>query len=142
MVERFHPTLKTALRARENPSWAKSLSLVLLCIQSAFKEDLRASLDEMLCGTEIHLPGKFLDDTNSQLHSSDFVQDLRQNMRQLKLTPTGSATTKAAFIPQELPSKFSYATIQFKNHSTKHTRGYITSSNVTRSLASFWSQET
>lgn len=59
-MEHFHLTLKNALRVAGNPLWAKSLSLVFLSIRSAYKEDLRVSLAEMVYGTGISGPGKFL----------------------------------------------------------------------------------
>ena len=49
MVERFHRQLKAALKSQPNPaSWVDALPLVLLGIRTAVKEDLSATVAEMV----------------------------------------------------------------------------------------------
>ena len=59
LVERFHRTLKNALRCavRMSESWAKSLPWVLLGIRNAPRGDTSTSTAEVLYGTPLRVPG-------------------------------------------------------------------------------------
>ena len=60
MVERFHRTLKAALRARLcGTNWIDQLPWVLLGLRTAPKEDLKASPAELVFGDNLLLPGEF-----------------------------------------------------------------------------------
>jgi hypothetical protein len=48
LVERFHRTLKAAIMCHADQHWTEALPLVLLGIRTAFKEDLQASVAEMV----------------------------------------------------------------------------------------------
>ena len=61
ILERFHRTLKSALRARlDGPNWVDELPWVLLGIRTAPKEDLAASSAELVYGMPLTVPGDFL----------------------------------------------------------------------------------
>ena len=61
MIEHFHRSLKSALRARlESPNWVDELPWVLLGVRTAPKEDLAASSAELVYGTPLTVPGDFL----------------------------------------------------------------------------------
>ena len=59
MVERFHRTLKNALRcaARANPSWTRSLPWVMLGLRNAQRLDTATSAAEVVYGTPLRVPG-------------------------------------------------------------------------------------
>ncbi len=60
-VERFHRQLKNSLQARLcGPNWVDHLPWVLLGLRAAPKEDSGVSSAEMLYGSPLSLPGKFL----------------------------------------------------------------------------------
>jgi len=62
MVERFHRSLKTSLRAQMEPSsWVTNLPMVLLGLRSVPKEDTGFSSSEAVFGTQLSLPGEFID---------------------------------------------------------------------------------
>ena len=62
LVERFHRTLKAALKARlQGPNWADELPWVLLGLRTAPKEDLGFSTAELVYGTPLTVPGEFID---------------------------------------------------------------------------------
>ena len=58
LIERFHRTLKNALRCvATDSSWARCLSWVLLGLRSAPKDDTSTSAAEILYGTMLRIPG-------------------------------------------------------------------------------------
>ena len=62
LIERFHRSLKTSLRARlAGPDWIRHLPLVLLGLRSVPKDDTGMSVAEAVYGTPLTLPGDFLD---------------------------------------------------------------------------------
>jgi transposase InsO family protein len=50
LVERFHRTLKAAIMCLAYQQWTEALPLGLLGIRTAFKEDLQASVAELVYG--------------------------------------------------------------------------------------------
>ena len=59
LVEQFHRSLKSALKARMNPSnWLEHLPLVLLELRTAVKDDLKCLSAEMVYGTTLRLSGQ------------------------------------------------------------------------------------
>lgn len=73
LVERFHHSLKQALRCHDS-QWTESLPIVLLGLQSAFKEDINGTYSEMVYGTTIRLPAEFLSPSPApQLDPASFL---------------------------------------------------------------------
>jgi transposase InsO family protein len=60
LVERFHWTLKAAIMCHADQQWTEALPLVLLGIRTAFKEDLQASVAELVYGEPLRIPGELL----------------------------------------------------------------------------------
>ena len=64
MIECFHRSLKSSLRARlAGSDWVNHLPLVMLGLRSSPKDDSGFSPAEALYGTNLSLPGKFLEHT-------------------------------------------------------------------------------
>ncbi|GFS05908.1 cation-transporting ATPase [Elysia marginata] len=62
LVERFHRTLKAALKTKlKGPNWADELPWVLLGLRTVPKEDLQVSCSELVYGEPLTLPGQFVD---------------------------------------------------------------------------------
>lgn len=62
MIERFHRSLKAALRARSASStWVQQLPLVMLGLRTVPKQDTGLSASEAVYGSPLCLPGEFLD---------------------------------------------------------------------------------
>ena len=62
IVECLHRQLKTVLQARPTEQdWMDEFPLVLLGLCSLPKEDLRFVPSELICGTNISLPGEYLE---------------------------------------------------------------------------------
>ena len=62
LVERFHRTLKAALKARlQGPSWTDELPWVLLGLRTVPKDGISSSAAELVYGTPLTVPGQFID---------------------------------------------------------------------------------
>ena len=107
MVERFHRSLKAALKARLlGPGWMDELPIVLLGIRSMWKEDLDAAPALLTYGTNLRIPSDFFPSNSAERISpgSTFVRDLQENFRKLSpLSPIHHGTTKK-YLPRDLMS--------------------------------------
>ncbi|KYB29887.1 hypothetical protein TcasGA2_TC034537 [Tribolium castaneum] len=84
-IERWHRTLKTAIKAHASPNWTEHLPTVLLGLRTVIRDDTPVSASEMVYGSTIRLPGEFFQDSwdNSKQISQMSVQ------RQLHIMTTG-----------------------------------------------------
>ncbi|GFS03045.1 Gag-Pol polyprotein [Elysia marginata] len=107
MVERFHRSLKAALKARLfGPGWMDELPIVLLGMRSTSKEDLDAAPALLTYGTNLRIHGDFFPSTSAERISpgSIFVRDLQENFRKLSpLSPVHHGTAKT-YLPRDLMS--------------------------------------
>lgn len=104
LVERFHRSLKQAIRCRTSIHWSDALPTVLLGLRSAFKEDLQATCAEMVYGTTLCLPGEFFSaqvDTKF-LDPPHFVKQLKEIMCSLSPTPTSAHGQQPVFVHRSL----------------------------------------
>ena len=77
MIERFHRSLKSFLRARlASFDWVAHLSLVMLGLRSLPKNDSGFSPAEAVCGSNLSLPGEFLE--HSELPPEGFLRKVEQ----------------------------------------------------------------
>lgn len=102
IIERFHRQLKAAIRCHNTDRWTEVLPTVLLGIRASLKEDIQASPAEMLYGTNLKLPGEMFTNSCSNFSLTDFVQELRQRMRNLRPIQTSHHSTTAVFISKPL----------------------------------------
>ena len=86
MIERFHRSLKSALRARSSDSdWVFHLPLVLLGLRSVPKEDTGFSVSEAVYGSPLSIPGEFLD--APELPSSQFLSKMEKVIAGFSVPP-------------------------------------------------------
>lgn len=105
MVERFHRSLKAAIRCHEKKGWAECLPLVLLGFRSVFREDLNSTAAELVYGSPISLPGELIyTKANPICTEHNFVEKLRDHMNNLKPIQTQNHGNRPTFIFQALPS--------------------------------------
>jgi hypothetical protein len=79
LVERFHRRLKDALRSRAAAAdWHDHLPWVLLGIRTAFQEDSEFSPAEAVYGSQLVLPGQFINTAESP--SLSFLRELQTMM--------------------------------------------------------------
>jgi hypothetical protein len=116
MVERFHRQLKAALKVQPNPaSWVDTLPLVLLGIRTTVKEDLSATVAEMVYGTTLRLPEEFFQssDSKAMIDPTDYVSQLKTHMQCVRPTPPRTVQRNTR-VPQALAT----ATHVFVRHDT------------------------
>ena len=107
MVERFHRSLKTALRSQQNPSsWASNLSMVLLGLRTIPKEDTGSSPSEAVFGTQLCLPGEFL--TSGDMSQSDFIRRI-----DIAVSNFSSSVPHHRSVPLRFPSALSTSKFVF-----------------------------
>lgn len=102
MVERFHRSLKTAIRCHADAEWVDVLPTVLLGLRASLKEDIRTSAAELIYGTPIRLPGEFFLDEDFPPDPQIFVERLRQHIRRVRPSPTAHHNKPRAFILKDL----------------------------------------
>lgn len=89
MIERWHRTLKNAIKCYSSKDWCFVLPLVLLGLRSTVKLDIGASPAEMMYGTQLRLPGEFCAKSKAKGSQTEFVQELKKAMSELR-TPQPS----------------------------------------------------
>ncbi|KAH8344971.1 hypothetical protein KR084_008388, partial [Drosophila pseudotakahashii] len=103
IIERFHRTLKAALKCHNTTDWYNRVPIVLLGLRATLKTDINASPAEMLYGTTIRLPGDLFESTRIEDCNSYFVKNLRNIMTQLQpLQTSDHATTRTSFVHKHL----------------------------------------
>jgi hypothetical protein len=75
LVERFHRRLKDALQSRAAAGWHDHLPWVMLGIRASFREDSEFSSAEAVFGSQLILPGQFVNTSESL--SPSFLSDLQ-----------------------------------------------------------------
>jgi hypothetical protein len=77
-VKRFHRTLKAAIMCHADQQWTEALPLVLLGVRTSFKEDLQASVAELVYGEPLRIPGEFLTTTTDLVEPAHIITQLRR----------------------------------------------------------------
>ena len=100
IVEHFHLQLKAALKAQPNPdAWMDTLPLILLGIQTA---DLSMTAAEIVYGSNLRLPGKFISPTTSILPAAcSFINQVRTYFRNIQTTKP-QITQHSSHVPRIL----------------------------------------
>jgi cleavage and polyadenylation specificity factor subunit 1 len=101
LVERFHRTLKAAIMCHEDQQWTEALPLVL-GIRTAYKEDLQASVAELVYGEPPRIPGELLTPTAEPVDPAHLITELRQHMARLRPIPAARHTSPSTFVHSDL----------------------------------------
>lgn len=83
MIERFHRTLKAAIKCHNTQQWTNTLPLVLLGLRTSLHEDIKASPAELVYGTTLKIPGDFFSTEEVELNS-EMLQHFQECMRELQ----------------------------------------------------------
>ncbi len=105
MIERLHRQLKSAIIAHPETDWFHALPLVLLGIRNVFKEDIKATAADLVCGEILRLPGELFSSTLSKQNlddSSSFLSSLRELMIGLRPSPASRHCQPAVFVFKDL----------------------------------------
>jgi hypothetical protein len=101
-VERFHRTLKAAIMCHANQSWTEALPLVLLGVRAAFKEDLQASVAELVYGEPLRIPGELLTPNAEPADPAHLITELRRHMARLRPVPAARHASPTTFVHSDL----------------------------------------
>ena len=86
MVERFHRSLKSSLRARlTNSDWVSHLPMVLLGLRATPKDDTGLSVSEAVYGAPLTLPGELVD--VPELLSDTFIRKVNRAVEGFAVPP-------------------------------------------------------
>lgn len=105
MVERWHRSLKTAIKCHATNDWVSVLPIVLLGLRSAFKQDIQATAAEMIYGKSLRLPGDFFSTSspvNSHSDQSEFAAKLREQIQSLRPSPAAHHHREKTFIQNDM----------------------------------------
>jgi hypothetical protein len=101
-VERFHRTLKAAIVCHADQQWREALPLVLLGIRTSFKEDLQASVAELVYGEPLRIPGELLNPSANPVDPALLITELRQHMARLRAVPAAPHPSPATFVHKDI----------------------------------------
>ena len=123
LVERFHRSLKSSLRARlTGPNWCDDLPWVLLEIRTAPKEDLNSSSAELVYGAPLSVPGDFIPSAHEDSPRT-FLTNLREKIYRLRPSATSRHGVPKVSVPDNLQdSKFVF--IRRDHHRSPLQRPY------------------
>jgi hypothetical protein len=82
--------------------WTEALPLVLLGIRTAFKEDLQASVSELVYGEPLRIPGELLTPTADPVDPAHLITELRQHMAHFRTIPATRHASRAIFVHSDL----------------------------------------
>jgi hypothetical protein len=94
LVERFHRTLKAAIMCLADHQWTEALPLVL-GIRTAYKEDLQASVAELVYSEPLTLTAEPVDPAH-------LITELRQHMAHLRPVSAARHTSPSTFVHSDL----------------------------------------
>ena len=103
MIERFHRTLKAAVKASVTKDWYMKLPLILLGFCVAIKEDVGYSPAELVYGTQLRLPTDYFEQTDLPPVTPAFVQQLHSFMGELAPPKASRHGRDKIFIHPTLP---------------------------------------
>ena len=112
MVERFHRQLKNSPHAHlAFSSWFEHLPWVLLGLRPSPREDSATSASEAVYGSDLTLPGQFLEVQESQ--TNQFYENLKNSMSGFQPVPSHHNTPTAAILPENIPAVLSSCPMVF-----------------------------
>lgn len=104
IIERWHRSLKAALKAKFNANWMDELPIILLGLRSVVKDDLKATPAELTLGKSLLLPGQFFTDSQVKVSDVDFVKNFKRTMSEIRPTETTHHDQPKIFIHPKLPT--------------------------------------
>ena len=100
--ERFHRQLKSSIKCHATEKWTEVLAIILLGIRSSYKEDILATIAEMVYGSPLRLPGEFFRESEPNIQQVDFLLLLKKHAKKLRPVPTSKHNVENVFIYKEL----------------------------------------
>lgn len=104
IIERWHRTLKSALRARlDNSTWIEELPTVLLGLRAAPRSDTGISAAQLTYGTTLRFPSEFYVNSPKRIYDSyEYVQRLRDIINNIRPRPSQQRDNRTIFVHPDL----------------------------------------
>lgn len=104
IVERWHTTLKNSIKCHAIHNWTISLPIILLGLRTVILPNLKASVSEMVYGTNIRFPYHFFHEAENGKTKDPFtfVERLKRAMNELQPTPSSNHHKQKNFVFKEL----------------------------------------
>jgi cleavage and polyadenylation specificity factor subunit 1 len=83
-------------------SWTEALPFVLLGMRTAFREDLQASVAELVYGEPLRILGELLAAAPTIGDTSELITQLRRHFEQLRPVPATRHASPAVFVHKDL----------------------------------------
>lgn len=101
-IERLHRTLKSALKSHNSVKWTETLPTVLLGMRTALRDDKNYTISQMVYGTNIKIPGQFLEKSDRMLDPDSFVFYLQNAMNNLRPRRRSPGQNDHVFVHKDL----------------------------------------
>jgi hypothetical protein len=109
IIERWHRSLKAAIKCHETTNWCDVLPLVMLGLRTVVKDNCDVTPADLVFGSKIRIPAEFFAEQHSDITESDFIKDLRSAISQMQPVPIEHKNKSSVFIHPELKhSKFAF----------------------------------
>lgn len=100
-IERWHRTLKAAIKSYKSQNWVEALPIVMMGLHSAVIQDIGFSSAEMVFGKNIRLPGEIFDSVKPK-YTDNWIEEFLSAMDQFKPTPAIRHGNHQYFVPTDL----------------------------------------
>lgn len=104
IIERFHRTLKAAIRCNNTGSWSSALPSILLALRACQKDSIKAAPSEIMFGETIRLPSDLFAPNANSSTQHDLVRDLKTHFQNLQPVPATNNSTERPFMFKDLRS--------------------------------------
>ena len=103
IIERWHRTLKAAIKCHTETNWSSIIPLVVLGLRCTWKEDLEMTPAELVYGQTLQLPGAYFGDYSSNdPPTTDFVKELQSFFKIIRPQPTAHHAKNTVYVPKDL----------------------------------------
>jgi len=102
IIERFHRTVKAAIKCQNDENWTKILPIIMLALRNVYKEDIKATPAEMVYGTSLKMPCDFFENIKVDDFSTEFVQHLRELMEKIQPVPASNHANNKVFVQSDM----------------------------------------
>lgn len=106
MIERWHRSLKNAIKCHAKSRWMESLPIILLGLRSVILESITASPAELVYGTTLRLPYQYFEQSKPDVSSDPniFVERLKEKMNNLIPVPSSNHNKQQVFVHKGMDS--------------------------------------
>lgn len=106
IVERWHRSLKTSLRAMlecTGSTWIDQIPTVLLGLRAVARSDTGVSAAQMVYGNNIRLPGEFCANTKQQCNNdAELIGKIRESIHKIRPVSIKNRDQKSIFVHPDL----------------------------------------